>query len=335
MSSSGLIEQNFKIMTDLNNTPELSESTNTAVDYSTCYAQPSIQLMKGDCLKIMKALKNESIDIICTDPPYKYLKNQKLETDFDEQLFFTECKRVLTKDGFIVLFGRGVSLFRWCLILDDLKFKFKEEMVWKKQPTSPAMCIGRIHELVMIYSKKNGKINRVRVPAMDKYKYEPDKILEIIKRIQTTFGNRDTFQQLKQYYESGRLEYYSSHNGYGVSLSADNRKTVNRTVQFARGLEEGITEQTIIEERRDHYSTIHPTQKPVRLLERLLALVIPKEKPQKDVVVLDPFGGSFSTMEAVYNMGMKGISCEIDKEFFDLGKKRIEKLPPRQLPLFE
>ena len=71
------------------------------------------------------------------------------------------------------------------------------------------------------------------------------------------------------------------------------------------------------------------------MLERLLALVIPKDKEKEDVVVLDPFGGSFSTMEAVYNMGMKGISCEIDKEYFEAGKKRIENLPPIQGKLFD
>ena len=40
MSSSGLITQNFKFMIDLNNIPKLSESTDTAIAYSTCYAQP-------------------------------------------------------------------------------------------------------------------------------------------------------------------------------------------------------------------------------------------------------------------------------------------------------
>ena len=96
-----------------------------------------------------------------------------------------------------------------------------------------------------------------------------------------------------------------------------------------------MTEKTIIKQVRDHYSAIHPTQKPVRLLERLLALVIPGDKNKEDIVVLDPFGGSFSTMEAVYNMRMQGISCEIDKEYFEAGKERIEKLQPRQTELFD
>lgn len=85
-----------------------------------------------------------------------------------------------------------------------------------------------------------------------------------------------------------------------------------------------MNEKSIIKQVRDHYSAIHPTQKPIRLLERLLALVIPKDKEAKDIVVADFFGGSFSTMEAVYNMGMQGISTEIDKEYFEAGKNELK-----------
>jgi DNA modification methylase len=31
---------------------------------------------------------------------------------------------------------------------------------------------------------------------------------------------------------------------------------------------------------------------------------------------------------------MQGIACEIDKEYYELGKERIEKLPTRQTSLF-
>jgi site-specific DNA-methyltransferase (adenine-specific) len=117
-------------------------------------------------------------------------------------------------------------------------------------------------------------------------------------------------------------------------VNADKRKTGDRCTNSMQSIIFGLNEKSIIKQVRDQYSAIHPTQKPVRLLERLLALVIPQNKEQKDIVVADFFGGSFSTMEAVHNMGMKGISCEIDKEYYELGKERIEKLPPRQKSLF-
>ena len=34
-------------------------------------------LIKGDCLQLMKQLKDESIDAIVTDPPYQYLNTKK------------------------------------------------------------------------------------------------------------------------------------------------------------------------------------------------------------------------------------------------------------------
>ena len=45
------------------NIPELEPSTDTAIDYSTCYAQPSIQLFNCDNLEIMKMLTDESVDV--------------------------------------------------------------------------------------------------------------------------------------------------------------------------------------------------------------------------------------------------------------------------------
>lgn len=116
-----------------------------------------IQLYNCDCLELMATMKDKSVDIICIDPPYLYLKGQKLERPFDEQQFFSEAKRILTKDGFIVMFGRGESFYRWNSILADLKFNFKEEIVWDKSYTSsPVLPLSRVHETVAIWAVGGG-----------------------------------------------------------------------------------------------------------------------------------------------------------------------------------
>lgn len=53
----------------------------------------------------------------------------------------------------------------------------------------------------------------------------------------------------------------------------------------------------------------------------------------KKIVIADFFGGSFSCMEAVYNLSIEkteiefeGIVCELDKEYFQSGDKRIKNL---------
>lgn len=360
---------------------KINSSTSPAIAAMQCYAQPSIQLFNCDNLEIMKMLTDESVDVILTDPPYLYLKNQKLERPFDEQLFFSECKRVLTKNGFIVLFGRGISFYRWNTILDDLGFTFKEEIIWNKSyNTSPLMALSRIHETVSIFTKGKGVINKVKVPYLEMKSHDLDSVIGDVKRMRSILKNTKSLDAVLSFLETNNVPT-SSDNTLSTSISSIiktqdrcasvlngitngvNEKSIikmydynpsdrvhndkhnvvasptlkngDRCVYVISNIIDGQNEKSIIKQVRDHYSTIHPTQKPVRLLERLLALVIPKDKPKEEITIFDPFGGSFSTMEAVYNMGMEGISCEIDKEYFDLGKERIEKLPPHQTALFD
>ena len=47
----------------------------------------NITIQKGDCCELIKKLPDGSVDAIITDPPYLYLKNQKLDKPFDEETF--------------------------------------------------------------------------------------------------------------------------------------------------------------------------------------------------------------------------------------------------------
>ncbi len=337
----------------------------------------NIQLYNADNLEVMATLPDESIDVICIDPPYLYLKNQKLERSFDEHRFFTECKRLLTKKGFIVLFGRGTSFYRWNTILDDLGFVFKEEVIWNKSyVSSPLMPMSRIHETISILTKKGGGINKVKVPYLEMKGHDIDSIVTDIKRLKTIFKNTKSLNAVLEFLENNKVPT-DKDNVISTSISSViktqdrcacvmagiqnglNEKSIiktklydfnskerkhneennvvankglqngDRCVYVMSNISNGLNEKTIIKQVRDHYNTIHPTQKPVRLLERLLALVIPKDKPRNEVVVADFFAGSMSCMEAVHNMGMKGIATEIDQEYFQAGKQRIESLQPK------
>ena len=339
----------------------------------------NLQLYNADNLEVMATLPDESIDVICIDPPYLYLKNQKLERPFDEPKFFAECKRLLTKKGFIVMFGRGTSFYRWNTILDGLGFVFKEEVIWDKSyVSSPLMPMSRIHETISILTKKEGGINKVKVPYLEMKGQDIDSIVTDIKRLKTTFKNTKSLNAVLEFLENNKIptetpirtdryncDTFTKYNTIATQDKQTGERNVNvmqsilfglneksiirtdkgaefkrgvsitkggnqldRCVNVIQGIGFGLNEKTIIKQVRDHYNTIHPTQKPVRLLERLLALVIPKDKPRNEVVVADFFAGSMSCMEAVHNMGMRGIATEIDEEYFEKGKQRIESLQP-------
>jgi len=63
----------------------------------------------------------------------------------------------------------------------------------------------------------------------------------------------------------------------------------------------------------------HPTVKPLKLMEYLCNLV---KMPNKSVV-LDPFMGSGTTGVAAQNLGLDFIGIEMEKEYFEIAKKRL------------
>ena len=73
---------------------------------------------------------------------------------------------------------------------------------------------------------------------------------------------------------------------------------------------------------------IHPTQKPIKLYEWLLTNYA--EKGQK---VLDTHAGSMSSVIACHYFGCDITAIEIDKDYFEAGKKRVEE-ETRQEALF-
>jgi site-specific DNA-methyltransferase (adenine-specific) len=169
-----------------------------------------IELFNEDNLIGLQRLEAESVDCILTDPPYLYLKNQKLEREFDEEEFFYQCKRVLKKDGFIILFGRGISFYRWNTMLADLGFNFKEEIIWDKSYcTSPLMAISRVHETISIFSKGKGKIKKVKIPYLEMKAHDLDSIITDIKRLKNILKNTKSLDAVLEFW-SNALQYFVS-----------------------------------------------------------------------------------------------------------------------------
>jgi len=144
---------------------------------------------------------------------------------------------------------------------------------------------------------------------------KPDRAVSVLNSLKNGMNEKTIIRTDRKFNEK-----FTKHN-----VTSDKRETGDRAANVMQSISAGMTEKSIIREIREHYNSIHPTQKPIRLLERILSLVTKNED-----IVLDPFGGSFSTMEAVYNLGLNGISYEIDREYFSEGQKRINKILAQQ-----
>lgn len=76
---------------------------------------------------------------------------------------------------------------------------------------------------------------------------------------------------------------------------------------------------TVIRENRPTRSDLHPTMKPVKLMARLIS-----NSSQRGEIVLDPFGGSGSTLLACESLGRRCRTMELDPRYCDVIIKRWE-----------
>ena len=276
------------------------------------------KLIKGDSALKLKEIESSSIDAIITDPPYLYLKH-RLDKGFDEDVIFSELHRVLKDDGMLVIFGRGVSLARWVVKLDELGFKFLEELVWYKNSHSGfTLPVLRQHEMMIVFTKGKGRLNKVRIaPKDDVIKW--DKLFKNINYLKN-YTKNPKYQDALTYYMDTGVEVYDLVTGLGNEITATDPTyaRTNRAVSQYKTLVEGYVERTVMEV--DHYGNkSHPTQKPTNLMERLINIA-----SNEGDLILDPFMGSGSTGVASLNLNRRFIGIEIDDEYFKTATNRLE-----------
>lgn len=111
-------------------------------------------LYQGDCLELMKNIKDKSIDMICCDLPYGETQNKSdIALPFD--LLWAQYTRIIKDNGCIALFGQG--LFYVDLVNSNRKL-FRYDLVWDKVLISGFLNSKRMplrqHEQIAIFYKK-------------------------------------------------------------------------------------------------------------------------------------------------------------------------------------
>lgn len=289
-------------------------------------------LIKGDCLQLMKQLKDESVDAVVTDPPYQYQNTKVRDCHFDlpynEKEYINEVKRCLKPTGFICMFGRGIAFYSQGVLLTEAGFKFKEEIVWnKRKNSSPVLPLARRHENCFIFAKtKKGTINKCKIPFVeyvDNFPLEDaiGKIKNTIRKIDNDIKKPEIFKAIMLYLEKGIKEYKNPQKK-NFEITHSPLKKNPYSVSSLQMLKEGAVENDImnipdIMEEASLKTPHHPTEKPVRLMERLIALVT-----NEGDVVLDSFMGSGTTGVACLNTKRRFIGMELDDTYFETACQR-------------
>ena len=243
-------------------------------------------LLQGDCLELMKTLPDKSVDMVLTDPPYGTTAC-KWDVVIPFEPMWAELKRVTKENAAICLFGS--EPFSTKLRASNLEM-YKYDWVWLKSRAMGFMNaklrpMAR-HELISVFS--TGKTANRNKSNM---KYNPQGLVPFNKM------------------RPGRKGGDADNNGHRF-----NRPSLKETM-----LQEYTNYPTQTIEFKNEPKPIHPTQKPVALLEYLI-----KTYTNEGEAVLDFTMGSGSTGVAAKNLGREFIGIELNEDYFEIAKKRID-----------
>ena len=255
-----------------------------------------IDLKLGECLELMKDIPDKTIDMILCDLPYGTTAC-KWDTVIPFEPLWEQYNRIIKDNGAIVLLGS--QPFTSQLILSNIKM-FREELIWLKNKSGSGLQAKqkhiKVHEEIIIFSK-NGK-----------YTYNPQKWLVDKKEFLT---QRKTFNEVEvgNNIYSKMMKKQKADDGTRNPISI-----VSCRVPFtpAKGKKY---------ENEDVDLRVHPTQKPVDLLEYLI-----KTYTNEGDTILDNCMGSGTTGVAAINLNRNFIGMELEEKYFNIAAQRIKEV---------
>lgn len=246
-----------------------------------------LDLYRGDCLEILPNIEEKSINLILTDLPYGTTAC-KWDTVIPLDKLWYEYERVITENGIICLFGQ--EPFSSIVRTSNLKL-YRYDWVWQKQKPSNFQLMnyqpGRVQENIMVFSKAKACYTKNR----ERISYYPQKEkMEKPRRANAKIYS-DSADLLHSYSKANKDNFQVYNEKHPISILKFNTP-----------------------ERR-----VHPTQKPVDLLEYLI-----KTYTNEGDLVLDSCMGSGSTGVACKHLGRQFIGIEKEEKYFEIAKNRIE-----------
>lgn len=235
---------------------------------------PNVNLLKGDCLELMKNIPDRSIDMVLCDLPYGTTANKwDIVIPFDK--LWEQYRRIIKNNSAIALFGQEPFSSRLRLSNDKM---YRYDFVWEK-------------------SRATGFYNANKMPLRCK------------ENITIFYKHLPTYNPQKT---KGAPYYHKATKNRSGSIYISNSKSTDTQNDGDRYPRDVIKFNNVIS------SLLHPTQKPVPLLEYLI-----KTYTCEGETVLDNCMGSGSTGVAAINLGRSFIGYEIDDDYFKIAEQRI------------
>ena len=315
-----------------------------------------MQLYNGDCLEVMKNIADNSVDCIVTDPPYNIGKAKWDKIDnYIEWMgtVFLECQRVLKENGSFYFFHNDMAQIAQLMVWlqQNTKFIFNSFIVWDKgdfralswkNPSEKSNLRSWFNtaEYCLYYTFQDESglstvmLDTNNFPTMRRYFKElqeyiglnKKQILESIGQCadhcfrwnssQWAMPTRETYQELIQNFNIDKWQGYKEYES--LRQEYESLRQEYESLRYTHNLDE--RHNNIWKYKTENQGKYHECQKPLTVLERII-----KTSSNEQDVILDPFMGSGTTGVACQHLNRNFIGIELDENYFNIAKERIEK----------
>lgn len=253
------------------------------VDFEYASTDNSLVIF-NDCIETLKKMKEKSVDLIFADPPYNLGKDFGNDSDsWSDRKQYIEWCYAWIDECFRVLKDNGtIYLMNSTQNIPYISIYLQEHYYI-------------VNDIVWVYDSSG-------VQSKKKYSslYEPILMATKSEKIKYTFNYQDILVEAKTGAKRGLIDYRKN-----PPQPYNKEKVPGNVWEFPR-----------VRFKMEEYEN-HPSQKPEALLERII-----KASSNEGEIVLDPFGGSFSTSAVATRLGRRAISMDINKEYFKIGIRR-------------
>jgi DNA modification methylase len=303
------------------------------------------KLLKGDCLIESDKIESGSVDLILTDLPYGTMKrgerngkwdasNMSWDLAIEPKKVFEIANRILRKNGKMVLFSQEPYTTK--LITESIpNISFGYRAIWEKDNFAFALNCKNVmvnyYEDILIFSKRHEfeGLHPLRNYALNIKKFTNYSRSRFYKELGTggaqhfLESNKESSQfslctetiynKLIEVYSINKMQGFKKFD-YLQEIDNEFKKKFASTFNLWEGKK---YKSNILKYKKD-YTGHHPTQKPVLLLEDLI-----KTFSNENDLVVDLTMGSGSTGVAAKNTNRNFIGIEMNENYFNIAKKRI------------
>lgn len=282
-----------------------------------------------DCIIGMsEKINDESIDLIIADPPYFKVIGEKwdymwrTEEDYIEwsKKWIHESSRVLRKGGTFYLFGYFRMLSRLLPVLENEGLELRQQIILNKGIQAVS---GR--------ATKNYKIfPNVTESILFLYKDSKPFVKSFLKERQQELGLSAKYINEQLGVKSNGGGMWSIYTGQNVCKQLPTEELWNKLQKILQfdlpyskicqtyhpqlGVTDVWSDINFYSEKR-----IHPTQKPQKLISRLILA-----SSNEEDLVLDPFMGSGATAESCIENNRNYIGFEINTDYYEKSLQRLD-----------